>query len=201
MKRAFRGAAIGLVSLVAMAVAAAPGAALEISPTGAYTLTSGPVTIGLDGTGLSLDCRSTATDMTLARDGSGTAAATFVECRHPMFGEFAIITTEWRAQVTLRSLGTGELRLGTLVGIELTVPRGGILIGNGVCVFSLSGVVKLGHEYRETTLPITASTTDDWTVLSTTLAVDAQRGCPFAVGTRASYGGPYNLSRGMAIGS
>lgn len=199
MKRMVHGAVAGLVSLAVLAGAAASASALTVSPTGGNQLAAGPVTLTIAGTGQSLTCRTVAFDLDLARDGSGTSGATFTDCRHATFGEFGIVSGEWRVQVTLRSLRTGELNIGTLIGFELTAPRGGILVGNGICNFAVGGTVVLGHQYRETTLPITASSTDEWAVLSSTLALTEQRGCGFTVGTRVTHDGPYVLGRGLVI--
>lgn len=199
MKRVVRGAVAGLVSLAVLAGAAASASALTVSPTGGNQLSAGPVTLTVAGTGQSLRCRTVAFDLDLARDGTGTSGATFTDCRHATFGDFGIVSGEWSVKVTLRSLRTGELNIGTLIGFELTSPRGGIVVGNGICVFSVGGTVVLGHQYRETTLPITASTTDEWAVLSSTLAIIEQRGCGFTVGTRVTHDGPYTLGRGLVI--
>lgn len=199
MKRVVRGAAAGLVSLAVAAAVSVPASALTVAPTGANQLSAGPVTLTVAGTGQSLRCRSIAFALDLARDGTGTSGATFTDCRHATFGDFGIVSGEWTVRTTLRSLGGGELNLGTLIGVELTTPRGGIAVGNGICVFSVAGTLKLGHQYRETTLPITASTTDEWSALSSTLAIAEQRGCGFTVGTAVTEDGSYTLGRGLVI--
>ncbi|ADB52470.1 hypothetical protein Cwoe_4053 [Conexibacter woesei DSM 14684] len=199
VRRAIRGAAIGAVSIAALVgVTSQATAALTVDPVGDYTLDAGAVELSV-GAGLSITCRSSSIPIRFARDGSGTSAAKaarFTDCRHAIAGAFEISPwEEFRAQVTLRTV----TNVGNHIGFDITVPRIGIYGGNGTCIFSVAGTVKLGHQYREARLPITALTTDEFSVLESTLEVDSQANCAFARGAAISVAGAYKLNRRMTI--
>jgi len=198
MKRVIRGALVALASLCALGGLASQATALTIDPVGEYTAISDTVVFDLNGVTPLASCRSSSLPVALARDGSGTIArgsAAFTDC----ITLFSTVTIAQTADATVAMTLAPTTGGGTRIGFVVTIPRDGMQVTIGGCVFTVGGTVTLEHQYRETTLPFTLSTTDEFPIVAADLVVGSATSCVFGPGDPVGLGGGYTLSRGMVI--
>jgi hypothetical protein len=163
---------LGVVVLV-VATYVSPAAAFTISPSGAYVTRSSSIGLTLTSTRQVVSCTSVNIGHTTDSNGFGSSAvgsSTISGCTNPLIGA----TT---ARQVFRWTVNNFLGAGPLVGLQITIPRGGLSFSGGSCLFTVGGTIFLGHLYFGALLPLTVTTADAFTVLASTLTVDNAVGC------------------------
>jgi len=202
MSKMVRGCLIGILACLSLLTAAQAAGALTVSPSGAYTAASrGSTLLTFASTGQSLTCTSSQIGATISSNGSGTSPAGSFDargCSNVLLGAYTITqTSAWRVNVLRTALTDGR----ALVGLDMTIPTGGVQIRNSACTYTLSGTINLGRLFTGP-LPVTIMVVDTFSVLSSRLTTDSAPGCSAlitVVGLTSTYTGTYSLNRGLTV--
>lgn len=197
-----RGCLIGLLATLSVITSSGGAAALTVTPTGSYTLTSvGNVLLRFSSTGQTLTCTTSSIPITLGSNGRGTVparSAIYRGCSNSLLGTFTMTqTSAWNLKVLLTTLGDGRV----LVGFEADIPVLHIDSATG-CLFDVTAIFNVGI-LLPGPLPKSISIADHFIPLgSSAETIGIPINCTpllTVAGLRAAYSGTYSLSRGMTV--
>jgi hypothetical protein len=200
-----RGLLVGLMVCVGSLATAATASALTVSPAGTYNVSSGSTVLTYPSTGQRLTCTSSRITGSITASGTGTVAAggmTFAGCSNGLLGPFTVTQT---ATASLQALYTrlfvsGVWR-GTLAGLAITIPAGGITLTAASCRITVGGTVLIGWLQTAEVNPIIVPTNAVSTTLAISLSTTATTCSPAITipGLTANYSAGYSLDRAAAV--
>lgn len=143
MRTTLRNLTVAGIAGLGLLIAASSATALTISPTGAYTFTSGTVTGTFTSSGQRLTCTSSTITTTLTARGTGTVAAggmTFNGCTNALLGAIRVTNVLPGDEIWLLE----DRILGVLIGRLLALASGGLFLDGGVCDIYAEGGILWG---------------------------------------------------------